>query len=305
MLNKNNKFYLIITINVFIVITFYSCSITNSQFKTTKQYFLSLKDIDKKCNNVYSLNTKIIYDRKILYPKTFSNDSIMINELIEALSVRNENALSNDSFKISVNKIKNYINSFDQFLSKPSESKQSNRRVLNAFEDYSSYLPFGIGLTIYKTIYDISNYSIRLVKIPHQRNKIKKYIKNGNNYFPSNCLITITELNKISSSLDTEKILLKNNYLKFLSEQKINRSPFDYYNNYNNIFLKQYNTIVLTQKLSDALIVLLSSSQKSFKTLFNNIQKRNKLNSDSLNLQEINLQMDNLSKINAELKNNN
>jgi len=85
----------------------------------------------------------------------------MVNELVANYEENVIAQYKKDSIDNAINKIGNYFNSYVSLLPKSSENKGTNRRVLAAIEDYSSYLPFGIGLTIYKTVYDVINYTAR------------------------------------------------------------------------------------------------------------------------------------------------
>lgn len=280
---------------IFISFAFFiqSCALTNSQYKAAKQFYGSVKDFDNQCNSLLEASTKITYERRLLYPVTFSNDSLMVNELISNYENKTNHLYNSDSLNNSINSIGNYFNSYISLLPKSSENKSTNRRVLSAIEDYSSYLPFGIGLTIYKTIYDAVNYTARFIKIPHQRKKIKIYIGKGEKLVPVNLNIISKEFTKATLMLDSEKVLIKQNYLLFLQAQKVNKNPNDYYSVYNVTFLKNYNLAVLTSEMNKNLLESINNINISYTLLFNETRNRKRFKTDIIGLSQMNI---NLSK---------
>lgn len=273
---------------LFLAIIFQNCALTNSQFKAAKQFYSTVNNIDKQFNTFREASFKVAYERRLLNPVTYSNDSIMLNELV---SNYEENVIAQykkDSISNSINTIGSYFNGYVSLLPKPSENKGTNRRVLSAIEDYSSYLPFGIGLTIYKTIYDIVNYTARFIKIPQQRKRFRNLINDGEKLVPENLNIISKEFSKISLKLDSEKILLKQNYLLFLQAQKINKNPYDYYSIYNINFLKNYNLAVLTAELDKSLLESISKINVSYTALYNETRNRKRFKNDTLGLSQLN-----------------
>jgi len=253
---------------------FQSCALTNSQYKVAKQFYNSVNNFDKQCYTIKESSSKVTYERRRLFPITYNNDSIMLNELV---SNYDENVIAQykkDSLDIAINLIGNYFNSYITLLPKPSENKGTNRRVLAAIEDYSSYLPFGIGLTIYKTIYDVVNYTARFIKIPHQRKKFKDLIGKGEKLVPENLDYLSKEFSKISLKLDSEKVLIKENYLMFLHNQQVNKSPYDYYSEYNVIFLQKYNLAALTSEMTKSMIDAIGKINATYLTIYNETHYR-------------------------------
>lgn len=267
---------------------FQGCALTNSQYKTSKQFYSSLKDFDKQCKTLEESSLKIVYERKILFPKTYSNDSVMVNELVTDCEENFIAQYKQDSITIAISQITNYFNIYPTLLPKSSETKGTNRRALSAIEDYSSYLPFGIGLAVYKTVYDAVDYTGRFFKIPHQRKKIKKYITNGERLVPENLAIISKEFLTISSLLENEKTLIKQNYLLFLQNQSINKNPYDYYSVYNVGFLKNYNLALMTLEMSKNMTESVKSITNSYAHLFSETRTRKRFKSDVIGLLPLN-----------------
>ncbi len=280
-----------LAILLFVLFIIQSCALTNSQFKTAKQFYSSVNNFDKQCTTLKEASFKVSYERRLLFPVTYSNDSTMVNELISNYEENISSQYKKDSLDIAINSIGNYFNSYVSLLPKPSENKGTNRRVLAAIEDYSSYLPFGIGLTIYKTIYDVVNYTARFIKIPHQRKKFKNFIGKGEKLVPDNLNIISKEFSKISTKLDSEKVLVKNNYILFLKAQKVNKTPYDYYSVYNVNFLKNYNLSVLTSEMSKNMIESINKINNSYTILYNETRNRKRFKNDVIGLSQMNSQL--------------
>jgi len=273
---------------LFLAFIFQSCALTNSQFKTAKQFYSSVNNFDKQCHTLKESSFKITYERRLLFPITYNNDSLMVNELVANYEENVIAQYKKDSIDNAINKIGNYFNSYVSLLPKSSENKGTNRRVLAAIEDYSSYLPFGIGLTIYKTVYDVINYTSRFIKIPHQRKKYKTYITKGEKLVPDNLNIISKEFSKSSLMLDSEKVLIKQNYLLLLQAQKVNKNPYDYYSVYNVNFLKNYNLAILISELNKSMLESISKINASYTMLYNETRNRKRFKNDIIGLSQMN-----------------
>lgn len=261
-----------------LLILFQGCVLTGSQVRITKNFFSSVKDVSKQCKVLPDASITVTYERKLLYPETYSNDSILVKELVENYESYSKEITSNDSFKIKVNDIGRYFHDFTYLLPKQESGNQVyDRKALSAIENFSSYLPFGLGLTIYKTLYDLVSYTARFIKVPHSRKKIKNYIINGETKVPENLDFICKELQTISKKLETEKKLVKLNYSKFLSEQKLNKTPIDYYKIYNPVFLEKYHLASSSSELSNSLIILIPEIKKAYIALYNETSERKKI----------------------------
>lgn len=258
-----------------------SCVITGSQVKATKSFYASVKELDKQCKTIKEATSTVSYERKLLYPESYFNDSVIVNQLVDNYEIYSKEINSTDSFAVCVNTLGGYFDKFSSLLPKEKTNPQiSERKVLNAIENFSSYLPFGIGLTIYQTLYDLVSYTARFMKIPHKRKQMKKFILEGKNIVDKNSEYIVMELKETSKKLENEKVSIKENYLKFLNEQKVNKTPNDYYQIYNPIFLKKYHLASTTLDLTNSLIELIPDMQKAYEALYNNLQERNRLKND-------------------------
>ena len=264
-----------------ISLSFQSCVLTNSQVKLTKRYYSNLNDIDAYCNTLKEVSSQIEYERKLLYPETYTNDSIMVEELEAIYNTYSDEISHSDSTIQRINVLGNYFHDFSVFLPKQKATTQGyDRRVLSAIENFSSYLPFGIGLTVYKTLYDIVSYTTRFFKIPHTRKKMKEYISRGEFLVPENVLSIKQDFVAISKKLDAEKVLIKENYRKLLNDQKTEKESMDYYQKYNPIFLEKYHLVSSCKDLSEDIILFLSNLAVTHRLLVDETRKRKKIKSD-------------------------
>lgn len=100
------------------------CSLTNSQFKTSKRFYNSLQDFDKQCITLREASYKVTYERQILFPKTYTNDSLMVNELISSYEENFIARYKKDSLDDALNYIKNYFNEYVSLLPKSVTKKE-------------------------------------------------------------------------------------------------------------------------------------------------------------------------------------
>ena len=267
---------------------FQSCVLTNSQVRIARQYYSNLNQVETYCNTLRHAECQVEYERRQLYPESYSKDSLMVEELINNFQNYKIQSSKQDSFSIYVSKLGTYLNSCSVILPrKSSVTPVKDRRVLVAIEDYSSYLPFGIGLTIYKTIYDIVNYSVSLVRIPHTRKKMKEYILHGQEFLPSSNTFITKELNVILNHLENEKILIRQNYLKLITDQAGN-TPMDFYQVYNPIFLKKYNLAFTSKELASDLSSIIPEITRTYASLNAEMQKRKRIKKEMSGMSELN-----------------
>ncbi len=273
--------FCLILYSVLFLIFFQSCVLTGSQVKVTKNFYSSVDEVDRQCRTLNEASSTVTYERRLLSPENYSNDSNIVKELVDNYEIYSKEVSSIDSFTISVNALGSYFNNFSSLLPLQKSSPQVyDRKVLSAIENFSSYLPFGIGLTIYKTLYDLVSYTARFIKIPHSRKKMKKYIIKGENLVAGNSEYIIQELQETSRKLETEKELMKQNYLKFLNDQKVNKSPYDYYQTYNPVFLKKYHLASSALELSNALIELIPEVRNAYAALYAETQERKRIKNE-------------------------
>lgn len=268
------RFYLLF----FVLIALNGCVITRTQVKATKSFFSSVQELDKQCKLATEASKIVEYQRRLIYPVSFSDDSLMIEEL----TGNYEKLFSDDSLseKISseIASLGNYINGFNSMLPKIQQpAKVYDRGVLLAIENFSSYLPFGVGITIYKTLYDLISYTGSFIKIPRTRKLIRNYVDKGEGVIILKLPATENYLKDISAKLESEKKLIKSNYLLFLSEQNVNKSPYDYYRSYNKNFMGKYHLASSVLELTNELIVLLPEVRNCYSVLLSYNKERNRL----------------------------
>lgn len=255
------------------------CALSSSQLRNSNSFYSALEDID---NQILTLNKAVAtvkFEREKLYPSGYSNDSTMINELVDSYQAYHKQIYASDTLFQASCTFGSYISGFRNCLPKPRQGKGSDKKVLRAVEDFSSYLPFGIGLTVYKTLYDFFHYIVTAIKIPVHRKKVKAYITKGENLVPEKSKILLEYSGQTISILDEEMIKLKNDYASFLSSQIENKTSFDYYSLYNPVFLKQYQLAYSARELSLTLSVLLPQVSENYRYLFSETRERKRFKS--------------------------
>lgn len=286
-----------------------SCALTNSQVKITKQFYNSVGDIGRQCKVLNESANKVTFERRLLSSESYTADSNIVSELVENYEIYYDEVSSIDSFNLSVCQLETYLNGFSKLLPvQKSNAPNYERKVLSAVENFSSYLPFGIGLTIYKTIYDLVSYTARFIKVPHTRKIMKKHIMKGENLVAEDTELILKELLVTSKKLEKEKELIKLNYLQFLKNQKENKSPFDYYQIYNPIFLKKYHLAFTSLELSNALILLIPEVKKAYETLYSETKERKRIKNEFSEFSKMFSAIESTSRhaliVNEALKNN-
>ncbi len=253
------------------------CALSSSQLRHSNSFYSALEDID---NQILTLNKAVAtveFERKKLNPAGYTNDSTMINELVDSYQKYHRQIYSSDTLFQAAGTFGSYIGGFQNCLPKPRQSQGSDKKVLKAVEDFSSYLPFGIGLTVFNTVYDIFHYIVSAVKVPVYRKRVRSYITKGENLVPEKSEILLKYSNQAISILDEEMVKLKNDYASFLSSQRENKTSFDYYSLYNPVFLKQYQLAYSAKELSLTLSVLLPQVSDNYKYLFSETRERKRL----------------------------
>jgi len=96
------------------------------------------------------------------------------------------------------------------------------------------------------------------------------------------------EFSKSSLMLDSEKVLIKQNYLLLLQAQKVNKNPYDYYSVYNVNFLKNYNLAILISELNKSMLESISKINASYTMLYNETRNRKRFKNDIIGLSQMN-----------------
>lgn len=288
----NRKLFKILSyfFSITFLLSFQSCVLTNSQVRLTKNYYSKLNEIDTYCRTLKEAASQVEYERRQMYPESYSDDSVMVDELIDSYQTYTNEISHSDTLLQKINVLGSYLNNYTILLPKQrTKSTGYDRRVLTAVENFSSYLPFGIGLTVYKTIYDLVTYTTRFFGIPHARKKMKEFITRGEKLVPENANYISQEFKVISEKLVQEEIMIRENYIKLLKNQKTNKEPMNYYQTYNPVFLNKYHLAFSCKELSDEIVLLLPALSQTYNSLFEETRKRKKIKSELSGMSDFNI----------------
>ncbi len=259
-----------------ICLLYTSCVITKTQYRQASDYFQSLSNMTSYCTHVTQALNTVQYQREMMTSSLSTNDSVMIENLSVLYEKFYSSTFITDSFKQAASIFENYINGFAYCIPKPKQTTTSSTKKLKAVEDFSSYIPLGIGLTIYKTVYDFSYYTINAVRVPFYRKRVKDYILKGKDYLPDRLKNITKQCLWYSDLFDNELLLLKEDYRQFLKLQK-DLSSYELYSVYNPIFQKQYRLVYTAKEFSKTLSEIFPLIDTTYTFLYNNVEKRNHL----------------------------
>ncbi|MFH2095054.1 MAG: hypothetical protein ABIJ16_05085 [Bacteroidota bacterium] len=242
------------------------------------------------------------YEKDLLLFSTEENDTLMVDGLIAAQQEYRSALLEDDSLASAINALDAYFGKFSTYFAPPKETKNSkDRQYMKAIEDISSYLPLGIGTSVYKILYDVVFYLKLFIRQPFKKRIIKKYIDKGHYIVPDNLRIIRNSMPVICDSLEVYNEDIRAAYLLFLREQQSNREPADHFFSYNPLLLRMTDKAWLCDKLAVSVNNSLDNIGAEWEFLYNNTRERKKLEEKSPALPELGKQMGRIRKLSAAL----
>jgi hypothetical protein len=261
-----------------LVIVLASCSpLTHTQVRNARDFYAAVQPAGQNCLILKNAAALVTYKREQLYPGSYRNDSLMVNELIEAHTNYQSSVSAYDSVLVAVNAINGYVSKYQKYFPEFKQVKTPNKISLRAVEDISSYFPLGLGTMVYKIMYDIIYYTKYFLSLPWGKKNMKKYMLEGADILPKNIAIIRRHLPQYMVRLEKEQQKVKENYLQFLKNQTTQKEPSDYYFRYNPEFLSILELSKTTSYLAAESELSLSSVDTAYKRLLFETAERKRI----------------------------
>lgn len=272
-----------------------SCSsLTKTQSKAVNQYFQTVNSYSLYAEEMNISLAHIKLNRIQLYPNSFSEDSIMIESLSQSLKDYRYDMQTKGELKTTLVSYDKYIK--DYFLLIP-----NGFNVIKILESTSVTIAGFFGLS---RVAAGAFSNIKSVKIsPRKAKKIKSHIKHGNPIVENTREQVQFYINtNVLPTLKNEHLLLKENYSKFLENIKNSHDSYNYYAEYNTIFIEHYKLILNTEKFAQNLLAVTNKISVVQNELSQIVDTRQKLESNVKNIHELYLLMNELNRTVAQFE---
>ncbi len=254
-----------------------SCSVlSRSQLKTIDRYYTNIENYGLYYRTLQRNLADIRYNRKLLYPKSYSSDTIMVSSLKQAYNEFQSDLKGFDKNINTINQIDSYLKEYKGYVAPPKKISNENEYT-KKIKDFSSYIPFGIGTSVYEIVFEIVIYTKEFITKPFKVKNIKRYVFKGENFIEKDIIILKKYADSVYTIINLEDSLLGKDYLVFLLNLRDKPDSYEYYAKYNPIFLDQYDKLYQTKKLTEELKLTSIPMIHTYQTLLNITSKRHKI----------------------------
>jgi|LZCG01.1.fsa_nt_gb hypothetical protein len=284
------KFFLVSTI-----LTATACSpLHKTQKKAASDYFHTIARFPEYPRELKHFSAKVRMNRVQMYPGTFDTDSLMIENLVNAYKIFQEETCIGNGLDSVLMVMDNYIT---QYFSMTPEGFWLYKGLSSGASIFGQFFGFGplvqqvTNQTDRSNIINVGGKKIRN-HIIHEKSQVRKTAEVLKQYADS----------ILSYKLEPENELLKINYRRFLEELHNKPNPYEYYAIYNEIFMRNYRLLHHTENLARQLKQGSEQLIETHTELCNELKERKRLEGGIPELYKLLQQMNEIQKTIKTLK---